>query len=60
MGRPPVCGDNPMVLTSGLSSVQLDKHSKLFYTTYISVELAHREIFRAKVGTCKGGTCIKM
>ena len=28
----------------------------LFYTTYISVDLAHHEIFRAKVG--KGGiTC---
>ena len=26
---------------------------KLFYTTYISVDLAHREIFCAKVG--KGG-----
>ena len=26
---------------------------KLFYTTYISVDLAHHEIFRAKVG--KGG-----
>ena len=26
---------------------------KLFYTTYISVELAHHEIVRAKVG--KGG-----
>ena len=25
----------------------------IFYTTYISVDLAHREIFRAKVG--KGG-----
>ena len=25
----------------------------LFYTTYISVDLAHRETFRAKVG--KGG-----
>ena len=25
----------------------------LFYTTYISVDLAHHEIFRAKVG--KGG-----
>ena len=25
----------------------------LFYTTYISVDLAHREIFHAKVG--KGG-----
>ena len=26
---------------------------KLFYTTYINVDLAHHEIFRAKVG--KGG-----
>ena len=26
---------------------------KLFYTTYISIDLAYREIFRAKVG--KGG-----
>ena len=26
---------------------------QLFYTTYISVDLAHHEIFRAKVG--KGG-----
>ena len=26
----------------------------VFYTTYISVDRAHREIFRAKVG--KGGT----
>ena len=25
----------------------------IIYTTYISVDLAHREIFRAKV--CKGG-----
>ena len=25
----------------------------LFYTTYVSVDLAHHEIFRAKVG--KGG-----
>ena len=24
----------------------------VFYTTYISVDLAHREIFRAKVGKC--------
>ena len=27
----------------------------LFYTTYISVDLAHHEIFGAKVG--KGGIC---
>ena len=30
---------------------------KLFYTTYISVDLAHHEIFRAKVG--KGGINIR-
>ena len=30
---------------------------QLFYTTYISVDLAHHEIFNAKVGTggIKGG-----
>ena len=52
MGCPPVRGDNPRALASGLSYVQMDKHG-IFYTTYISVDLAHREIFRAKVG--KGG-----
>ena len=26
MGRPPVRGANPRALTSGLSSVQVDKH----------------------------------
>ena len=50
MACPPVRGDNPRVLASGLSYVQVDK----LYTTYISVDLAHHEIFRAKVG--KGGT----
>ena len=30
----------------------------LFYTTYISVDLAHHEIFRAKVG--KGGIKVDM
>ena len=53
MGCPPVRGDNPRALASGLSYVQVDKHGILFYTTYISVDLAHHEIFRAKVG--KGG-----
>ena len=38
MGCPPVRGDNPRALV---------------YTTYISVDLAHHEIFGAKVG--KGG-----
>ena len=46
MGCPPVCGDNPRALASGLSYVQVDKHG-IFYTTYFSVDLAHHEIFRA-------------
>ena len=49
MGWPPVCGDNPLALASGLSYAQVDKHLT-FYITYISVDLAHHEIFRAKVG----------
>ena len=68
MGCPPVRGDNPRTLASGLSYVQVDIHGitiytffvfvflfflLLFYTTYISVYLAHHEIFRAKV--VKGG-----
>ena len=51
MGCPPVRGDNPRALASGLSYVQLDKHGITIYTTYISVDYAHHEIFRAKVGT---------
>ena len=31
---------------------------KLFYTTYISVDLAHYEIFHAKVGKCGISYCI--
>ena len=50
MGCPPVRGDNPRALASGLSYVQVDKHGKLFYTTNMSVDLAHHEIFHAKVG----------
>ena len=53
MGCPPVRGDNPRALASGLSYVQVDTHGITNYTTYISVDLAHYEIFRAKVG--KGG-----
>ena len=51
MGCPPVRGDNPRALASGLSYVQVDKHGLLFYTTYISVDLAHHEVVCAKVGT---------
>ena len=53
MGCPPVRGDNPRALASGLSYVQMDKHGTLFYATYISVDIAHHKIFLAKVG--KGG-----
>ena len=51
MGCPPVCGDNPRALISGLSYVQMDKHSiTILYHLHQSVELVHHEIFRAKVG----------
>ena len=53
MGCPPVRGDNPRALASGLSYVQVDKYGITIYATYISVDLAHYEIFHAKVG--KGG-----
>ena len=52
MGCPPVRGGNPRALASRLSYVQVDKHDILFHTTYISVDLAHHEICRAKVGKC--------
>ena len=47
---PPVRGDNPRALASGLSYVQVDKRGITIYTTYISVELEHHKIFCAKVG----------
>ena len=50
MGCPPVRGDNPRALASGLSYVQVAKHGISFYTTNISVDLAHHEIVRAKDG----------
>ena len=54
MGCSPVHGDNPRALASGLSYVQVDKHGiTIFYTTYTSADIAHHEVFRAKVG--KGG-----
>ena len=56
MGCPPVRGDNPRDLASGLSYVQEDKHGITIYTTYISVDLAHHAIFRAKVNN--GGICL--
>ena len=53
MGCPHVRGNNPRALANGLSYVQVDKHGKIFYTTYNNVDIAHHEIFRANV--CKGG-----
>ena len=51
MGCPPERGDNPRVLASGLSYVQVNKQGiTTIYTTYISVDLSHHEKFRAKVG----------
>ena len=53
MGWPPVRGDNPRALASGLSYVQVDKHNITICTSYISLDLIHLEICRTKVG--KGG-----
>ena len=39
-------------IVSYLPYVQVDKHDITFYTTYISVDLAHHEIVRAKVARC--------
>ena len=50
MGCASVRGDNPPALVSGLSYVHVDKHGITIYTTYISVDLVHHEIFTAKVG----------
>ena len=53
MGCPPVRGDNPRALASGLSYVQVDKHGiTILYHLHISVDLAHHEVFHAKVGKC--------
>ena len=56
MGCPPVRGDNPRALASGLSYVQMDKFGITISNhlhQQISVDLAHHEILYAKVG--KGG-----
>ena len=45
MGCPPVRGHNPRALASGLSYVHVDKHGITIFPTYISEDLAHREIF---------------
>ena len=45
MGCPPVRGDNPRALASGLSYAQVDKYG----TAFISVDLAHHEICHIKM-----------
>ena len=51
MGCPPVRGDNPRALASGLSYVQVDKHGiTILYQLH---HLALNDIFRPKFG--KGG-----
>ena len=52
MGCPPIRGDNPHALASGLSYIQVDKHNITIYIPYISVDLEHHNIFCAKVGKC--------
>ena len=48
MACPPVRGDNTQALASGLSYVQVDKHSiSILYRLH---HLAHHEMFRATVG----------
>ena len=53
MGCPPVRGDNPRALASGLSYVQVDKHGMTILYHLHQFRPLHHEIFRAKVG--KGG-----
>ena len=48
MGCPPVRGDNPRALASGLSYVQVDKHGiTILYHLHQCTDLAHHEIFHA-------------
>ena len=46
---PPVRGDNPRALASGLSYVQVENMVLLFYTTYISVDVVDHEILMLKL-----------
>ena len=50
MGCPHVRGENPRALASGLSYEQVDEHCITILYHLISVDLAHHEIIRAKVG----------
>ena len=50
---PPVHGDNPRALASGLSYIQVAKRGITILYHLISVDLANHKRFRTKVG--KGG-----
>ena len=50
MGCPPVRGDNPRALASGLSYVQVDKHAITILYHLHQLDIAHHEIFCAKDG----------
>ena len=50
MGCLHIHGGTPRALASGLPYVQVTNMVCLLYTTYISVDLAHHGIVRAKVG----------
>ena len=56
MGCPPVCGDNPQALASGLSYVQVDKHGRTILYHLHQYRPCKSLIFCAKIG--KGGTTI--
>ena len=53
MGCPPVGGDNPQALASGLSYIQVGKHGITILYHLHQCRPVHHEIFHAKVG--KGG-----
>ena len=47
---PPVRRVKPRALARGLSPAQPDKHGITSFTTYICIDLANYETFRAYVG----------
>ena len=49
MGCPPVRGDNPRALASGLSYVQVDKYGITILYPHICIDPVHHEIVHAKV-----------
>ena len=54
MGCPPVRGDNPRALASGLSYVQVDKHGITIYIPSTDVSIKNEE--RKRILTAKTGS----